>query len=813
MYGSGRSTIATKVADRLAESKYSVLRICGVHALQDRPLGAIAASGIDLSSPGNPNAIANAVAALAKAMAAPHPLLVVDDADFLDRTSIGAIVAAHVQRPFPVLMVSGLGRNRQLATAPFNAQIQPAVRIIVKPLRFDELHRLVHGFLPGTVESHTVARIATATGGLPALLRAVVWLGRRNGRIVQVDGRWRAVEDLYSEELGEVLSRFLTDLSDTDVSALTKLALLGSTRAADVEDIIGAEALNSLDDAGLLQVLGCESDPVVAIFPPLVAEYLRRESSLSRRMEVSRELGMDLPEAALANSGFSIYDSTILSTRIHEHWNAEAALLRADWEAHPTAENAVPLLLALHSASAASEEILQVVAETNRKKSAPLWWARLTLWEAMYLAIAQSRVDDGLAVLQKQRAALPQFAPTLDATGAHITFLEDRMPDFESIGSGTDELGTDVVSAVRVECLLGQGRIADALEILDTYDPSLPTYADHGPIFRGLALLFDDRMEEGVEYAQEHLKQAMDSLEPGLIQAHGYVTAFGLALLGRFHEVDTIAASILTLTGSTTLYEQFQRGLLTLAGIAAGWDGRLDYARTLADQARIYDKLGPLPAMLSRVAPSVVYERGPEAADTLWEATADRLDRGYTMAAILVGAAAVEQRPDAALAERVYEVSQGCQSALLRALGAYIRAASSMKADELRAALAQLKATGTAVHLLRAGVRLAVVLRKEGDFAQSTAQADKAWYSVDAPPEVRRGLFQPLIDAIDMSPRELEIATMVTQGMVPNDIALSLSLSVRTVENHISNVYRKLGVSSRPRLMEIMSTWLAGASE
>jgi DNA-binding CsgD family transcriptional regulator len=51
-----------------------------------------------------------------------------------------------------------------------------------------------------------------------------------------------------------------------------------------------------------------------------------------------------------------------------------------------------------------------------------------------------------------------------------------------------------------------------------------------------------------------------------------------------------------------------------------------------------------------------------------------------------------------------------------------------------------------------------------------------------------------------LTPQELQIALLVTQGRTNAEIGRAIFLSTRTVEFHLSRVYRKLGISSRTEL-------------
>ncbi len=58
-----------------------------------------------------------------------------------------------------------------------------------------------------------------------------------------------------------------------------------------------------------------------------------------------------------------------------------------------------------------------------------------------------------------------------------------------------------------------------------------------------------------------------------------------------------------------------------------------------------------------------------------------------------------------------------------------------------------------------------------------------------------------------LSRREAEIAQLAAMGLASHENAARLDLSVRTVSNHLQNVYTKLGVASRAELAAALETW------
>jgi DNA-binding NarL/FixJ family response regulator len=73
--------------------------------------------------------------------------------------------------------------------------------------------------------------------------------------------------------------------------------------------------------------------------------------------------------------------------------------------------------------------------------------------------------------------------------------------------------------------------------------------------------------------------------------------------------------------------------------------------------------------------------------------------------------------------------------------------------------------------------------------------AQKALRQFDALP----GEQAPLVD--ELTPRELEVLTLIAEGLCNKDIARELSISEKTVKNHINNIFSKLHLYDRTQAM------------
>jgi DNA-binding CsgD family transcriptional regulator len=94
--------------------------------------------------------------------------------------------------------------------------------------------------------------------------------------------------------------------------------------------------------------------------------------------------------------------------------------------------------------------------------------------------------------------------------------------------------------------------------------------------------------------------------------------------------------------------------------------------------------------------------------------------------------------------------------------------------------------------------RAAGAARQATAWTRTATQAARACEGVRTPGVVDAGGPEPL------SRREREVALLAAGGATSREIAERLFLSSRTVENHLSRVYEKLGINGREELVEAL---------
>ena len=153
------------------------------------------------------------------------------------------------------------------------------------------------------------------------------------------------------------------------------------------------------------------------------------------------------------------------------------------------------------------------------------------------------------------------------------------------------------------------------------------------------------------------------------------------------------------------------------------------------------------------------------------------------------------------------ELAAPFESALLDAVAARARGALELQAGDPGAALRSLRRAaegwqelGAPYELARARARVARACSALGDADAARMEQDAAretFAALGAVLDLARLDAPPAQDRHGLSARELEVLRLVAAGHSNKAIAAELVLSEKTVERHLSNIFAKVGVSSR----------------
>ncbi|MBD7952343.1 helix-turn-helix transcriptional regulator [Oerskovia rustica] len=816
MRSSGRSALVRRVIERLNAGGASVTRICGVRALQDRPLSALAVAGVQIAAtPGQLPALSSAVGSLEVLLSARPSVLVIDDADDLDPTTVGAIVAVHSRARTPVLTTSRPGGRRQPGTSALTAELQPGARVTLAPLRFEGVHTLVHDLLGGAVDPATVARVAAKSGGLPGLVAAVVDTGRRENRIVQRDGLWVTRDSLWTTAMSQSVEPFLTDIDDAGLDAVTLLSFAGTLPLRTAQRMVAPDTLASLDDAGLLQVLADGDEPVVGVFPPLVAEFITHEGATMRNLlarDRLAEVDRHVVPVVHVDRGQEAAGGPLEARLLAQHWTAERVARRGAWERSATPAAAVALLESVVLTTGAHHEVEAVLQGTSAEGTA-LDRARLVAWTATHHALSSGTAAGALDGLDQHRGTLPGCESLLDAAALDVSLLVGDVPaaalDAAAPPAEDEPVARAALLVSRAAAALAAGRPARADELLDAV-PDVDGRREHVASLRALSRLLACDVRGAVDDALAGVERARRDLAPEALHEHAYVAGYGMQLQGRVVELDELTSSVLALGTAPRHLPHVQAALLTFAANAAEWQGRRDYARTTALQASaLRGPRGPHPWMSADLLTALVHDPDDDAAaDAIWQVALERAQAGFLAAAVTAGVRAVERSPSAERAAQVSAMAATCDAPLLSRLADYAVAIASADEKQLAVQESALYRAGLRQFAVRTAVARSVLLLEAGEARAALEHADSAWSQAGLRGRDLCGLFAPLDRAVNLTVREREVAVLVARGYSLPEIAARMVLSVRTVENHVFSASHKVGADGREGLARAARTWL-----
>ncbi|WP_326622651.1 LuxR C-terminal-related transcriptional regulator [Streptomyces decoyicus] len=754
-------------------------------------------------------------------------LLSVDDAQLLG-PELWPLLHEAARHPTGKLLVSvttdGNGLPPELLALWSDRAL---VRMDLQPLDATGVKELTDSLLEGGLGQTSAARLAQWCDGSPRLLREVARAAVEQGLLVRSEGCWHFAGDRLPvpPSVLELVEPQLRDLDEAGRVVLELVALAGSPRLASVEQFCDTGQLEELERRNLLRVVDGSADPSgaprVRIAHPLASYAMSCGVPPLRRRRRLRDW-------VTAHQGLTALMADDDCLRLAE-WHLEA---------HETPPRAL-----------LDRAIEQSLRDPALPSAVRLTWAAWRHYPGTDTAELHARALTAsadfprlAAFLTTVRACGPGYARALERAEAHSMLLQARYEELDRLlprlpageqayfrmtsryfqggfgdacalagalrRNGPAEHALEA-GLIMMGSLCHMGRPEQALSLYATLRAELdgapggPTkfHADSLEELHASALHYCGRFDEAERIHWREYAQAVQS-------HHVRIDAQrGLALGHLLHDRGTVEAALKYFT-FTSSYRVGWRQWQVKAGIHAALavsclpaDRRPD--DPLPDGLTAGDA-GHCAMFLAVVQARRHHERG----DT---AVAERVLHGAVAGALADGAhadAAIGLHECARLSLPAPERAPAdlhLEGAFLPARWAYAEAYRSGEPKLMGRVARAFADMGAGLFAAEAYAELARFHQRSGGTKAATAATARAREllrgcgPVDTPP------LRFLGHSALLSDRERLIAGLAAGGLSDKEVAERLSLSVRTVNNHLYRVYRKVGAANRRDLRTLMT--------
>ena len=819
--GIGKSTLAASVAAQLETTGHSILRIVAMPELRDVPLGAMASL---LATTGA--AISDSTSErLQRLFSLVSPgdakqVLVVDDGPMLDDISastvyqlvrlhgVRCVMTARTEHPLsgPLLRLSDEGF---IDTTELNG------------LDLSVSRRIVRAAFGWPVQPESLRAIVTLSGGNPLFLRELVLAATRSGRVRHGDTGIVVDASALPPHLRATIAQRFDGLKAAERNLAEMIALAEPWP----ENLLPTpELIDDLDRAGLV---ARAPDGEVYLSHPLFAETLINlmtvEAREERRIDAARRL--------------------LGGTRDDHRF--KAICLLAETSDPLKAED---LAWAARSAFRVNDHLLAVRLSTRSLERAstlgkkPPFDAFVTRADALSISGQHREAEEAYVVAAGAAVTDEAKANVASRWGFHFALRLQRPRDAIRLGTEVIASLTDPSASAFLAANIAKWRlmVGDAPELApsETADAADAVTTLNGEIFRVTAAVFAGNLDvarvtiasgrRNAETAPAVSRHAVDLLnfaEFFVIALDGHVDAalefaernrgdlfeetvgmwnFGLALF-TLHSGKVDAALDL----ATSAVEQLAwRDILGARGAATAL--RATAAAQLGQQRLahdILDSIGPdasvyvatqLQAAEAEAWMLALAGNDQGAIAVIQQAVARGIDSRYHAIAALAAYVPVRLGHAEPVLEQLRAIAAATSAELIVALLAHAEALVARDIPALLAAAEKLTMVGFRAGAVDAARQAAAIARERGmeKTARRASLVAKAW------DEGLSGMRHHEADdpAFTLSQREWMVASAAAGRERNREIAGRLGLSERTIENHLTNIYRKLGVTGRDEL-------------
>ena len=164
----------------------------------------------------------------------------------------------------------------------------------------------------------------------------------------------------------------------------------------------------------------------------------------------------------------------------------------------------------------------------------------------------------------------------------------------------------------------------------------------------------------------------------------------------------------------------------------------------------------------------------------------------------------------ASVVDRLAELATDCEGELVGTYAAHAVAVARHQADALADTADRFVELGAVLLAAEAAAEAAQAYQRAGDRRAAAALGVRSAGLAATCEGARTPALTVPVTVVPLTGRERDIATLAARGEPSKAIAERLFLSVRTVDNHLQNVYSKLGIGSRRELAAALADLDAG---
>ena len=842
--GVGKTRLAAELGQWAVEHGRAVESIVASPSSTMIPFGALAhLVVVPPTSADQSQLMASLLAELRRRRSDSGPLvLLVDDAHHLDEHSSVLVHQAALQRVATVILTARHGDH----TPPFLTQLwkdRAADRVEIGPLSQQATVQLVEKALEGPIAGLLASELWHRSAGNPLFLRELVMGGLESGALVREGGLWRVDGQLSpSTRLAELVVARLGRLKPRAREVVEALAVAGNLDLRSLELLGDRHTVESLEERRLIEVRESGSRLLVSLAHPIYGEVVAADMPRTRVRRIMLALAGQLEESGARRpddilrlalwrleGGAVAQPDLLLAAARRALAVFDAALAerfaRAALGDGPAEVAALVLLGRAMASQQRVDEADQILSQAAAGAVSGSEIAEVALARANLLYFRAGRVAEASQILRDalERVDDADWSAEIDslltlfraaAGQLHAVAASGRRLLKRSGATPRAVVHTLVYSSI-ANVMLGrfgeaQEQVWAGLELAAEVGEELPLAGEMLRINGVLANAYAGRNRQALDLGLAGHRAALDARVPEVAAMWGMNLAECQMLAG---DIETALPTMLGALAGAREQDTFAvHGIdAALASTCATWLGRLELGRSLRQEV--------VDLNLARdVRSRIWFDRA-----TVWTTWAEAGAQAAVLAAIDAGDRAVRDTHlvwgawlfhDATrlglgkqAADRLEPLAGRIEGGLVPTMALHARALADADALGLERAASAFEQLGSWLFAAEATAQAQQMYLRQGRMRLARVAAARASMLSAHCPGVRTPALVE-VAPVPLTPREMEVARLAAAGMSSRELAERLSISVRTVDNHLGTVYAKLGVSTREELPSVIGTRL-----